>query len=148
MTPDSVERSVVVHGRSATAFEVFTAQLNTWWPTSHSRSGVSDMTCLLEPGSGGRIDERTARGVEYQWGEIVRWEPPQRVAFHWHLGSGSQHPSHVGIQFTEFDDGRTRVDVVHRGPELLGELWERTSAWYAGSWEVVLTAYLTASPTA
>jgi hypothetical protein len=45
------------------------------------------------------------------------------------------------VRFTDLGDGQTRVDVVHRGPELLDALWARNSALYDASWGYVLPLY-------
>jgi hypothetical protein len=57
------------------------------------------------------------------------------------LGSGPTQPTHVEVRFSSHAAESTRVDVTHRGPEWIGELWLRNSPRYEGAWEVVLGAY-------
>ena len=141
MIPNSVERSMTVRCSITTAFQVFSAQLNQWWPKSHSRSGDPNTTVMIEPWIGGRLYERTQAGVEYVWGQVIIWEPPLRLAYHWYLGSSSEQPSRVAISFTDLGNHQTRVDVFHRGPELIGAIWERNFSIYAASWDHILAAY-------
>jgi uncharacterized protein YndB with AHSA1/START domain len=141
MGPDVVERSIVVPCSVTTAFQVFTAQLNRWWPKSHSRSGDPTTTILIEPRPDGRLYERTSAGVEHAWGSVIIWEPPQHLAYHWYLGSSNEQPSRVDVHFIDLRNGQTRVDIMHRGPELIGDRWARNSVIYATSWEYVLPIY-------
>ena len=141
MAADVVERSIVVRCSITTAFDVFTAQLNRWWPKSHSRSGDPNTTIMIEPWPAGRLYERTSAGIEHTWGQVIIWEPPQRLAYHWYLGSSSEQPSRVDVRFTEFGVSQTRVEIAHRGPELVGALWARNSVIYAASWEQLLPIY-------
>jgi len=90
MIPNSVERSIIVRCSIATALQVFSAQLNQWWPKSHSRSGDPNTTVMIEPWIGGRLYEHTQAGVEYVWGQVIIWEPPLRLTYHWYLGSSSE----------------------------------------------------------
>lgn len=141
MSNEYVERAIVVPCTVARAFEFFTAELNRWWPRSHSRSGNADTTVTIEPWMGGRLYERTPQGVEQLWGQVIVWEPPHHLAYHWYLGSSSEQPSRVDVHFIDLGEGRTRVAVTHRGPELLGGLWFRNSAIYDANWGAVLPAY-------
>jgi uncharacterized protein YndB with AHSA1/START domain len=143
MASDVVERSIVVPCSVTTAFQVFTAQLNRWWPKSHSRSGDPNTTILIEPRPDGRLYERTSAGVEHAWGSVIIWEPPHHLAYYWYLGSSNEQPSRVDVSFTEFDNGQTRVEIMHRGPELIGDRWARNSMIYAASWADVLPRYAT-----
>jgi hypothetical protein len=52
------------------AFEVWTAGIGTWWPPAHTVTGQADLV-VLQGGVGGRIYERTADGVEHDWGEVT-----------------------------------------------------------------------------
>ena len=45
------------------------------------------LVVTFESRPGGRIFERTPEGVEHDWGEILAWEPPHRLAYRWHLGT-------------------------------------------------------------
>jgi hypothetical protein len=62
------------------AFGVWATRTSLWWPHSHSVSGDPGLTVTFEPRPGGRIFERTRGGVEHDWGEVLAWEPPRRLA--------------------------------------------------------------------
>ena len=50
------------------AFSTWTSRIGAWWPSDHTVSGDPGLAVFLEGGVGGRIYERTANGVEYDWG--------------------------------------------------------------------------------
>jgi hypothetical protein len=75
---------------------------------------------VLEPGVGGRIYERTPAGVEHDWGEVTVWEPPIRLGYLWHLRRDRADATDVEIRFSDGGEGRTRVEIEHRGWERLG----------------------------
>lgn len=139
---DAIRKTIVVRCSMSTAFRIWTEQIDLWWPKGHSRSGDPRTTVLLEQYVGGRLYERTPNGVEYVWGVVLVWEPPQRFAYHWHLGSGPAQPTRVDVSFTALDSAQTRVEVLHRGPELIGERWWQSSPRFDAAWEHVLPAYL------
>ena len=67
-------------------------------PTTPSR-GEDGLTVVLERRPGGRIFERTASGVEHDWGEVTVWEPPARFAYLWHLRRDRSDATDVEIRF-------------------------------------------------
>ena len=67
------------------AFTVWTAGIGTWWPPDHTMTGRAEEV-VLQGGVGGRIYERTADGTEHEWGEVIVWQPPARLAYLWYLG--------------------------------------------------------------
>jgi uncharacterized protein YndB with AHSA1/START domain len=138
---DAVRKTVVVRCGVEAAFRTWTEQINAWWPKGHSRSGNPGTTVFMERRAGGRIYERTPEGVEHDWGEITAWDPPGHFAYHWYLGSGPGQPTLVDVHFVAQEKGGTRVEVSHRGPELIGDLWSRNASIYDASWENVLAAY-------
>ncbi len=50
------------------AFEVWTAEIARWWPTSHAVSDEPGLRVILEPRLGGRIYELKPSGQEFDWG--------------------------------------------------------------------------------
>lgn len=141
---DTVSKTVIVRCAVDAAFRTWTEQINTWWPKEHSRSGDPGTTVLMENRVGGRLYERTPDGVEHDWGRITAWDPPHHFAYHWYLGSGPEQPTRVDVHFVADGQDGTRVEVSHRGPELIGELWSRNSHAYDAAWDKVLPLYVAA----
>lgn len=139
--PHAVNKSIVVNCTLKVAFRVWTERIGEWWPDGHRPSGESDSTIRMEPGIGGRIFEKTAVGKEHKMGEIVAWNPYTHLAFSWLLGSGESRPSHVDVHFTPLSDTQTQVDLEHRGPEYLGELWESRVEKFEAAWSKILPRY-------
>jgi uncharacterized protein YndB with AHSA1/START domain len=102
------------------AFEVWTAEIGTWWPPDHTVSGRRDLAVVLQAGVGGRIYERTPEGVEHDWGQVTVWAPPTRLTYSWHIGRDRAEATEVEIRFLARGEGGTRVEIEHRGWERLG----------------------------
>jgi uncharacterized protein YndB with AHSA1/START domain len=106
------------------AFAVWAERTSLWWPPSHSVSADPGLTVTFEPRPGGRIFERTPTGEEHDWGEVVAWEPPRRLAYLWHLRQDRADATRVEVTFAPAEAG-TEVTIVHTG-------WERLGARAAG----------------
>jgi uncharacterized protein YndB with AHSA1/START domain len=104
----------------AHAFDVWATRTSTWWPHGHSVSGEPGLAITFEPRPGGRIFERTPAGEEHDWGEVLAWEPPRRLAYVWHLRQDKRDATRVEITFAAEGAG-TRVSIVHSGWERLGD---------------------------
>jgi uncharacterized protein YndB with AHSA1/START domain len=132
---EPLERSFTVACSPAHAFATWAERTSRWWPAGHSVSGDADLTVTFEPRPGGRIFERTPAGEEHDWGEVVVWQPPHRLAYLWHLRQDRADATEVDISFTG-DPGGTLVTIVHRGWDRLGargeELRERNGRGWAG----------------
>ena len=76
---DPLRISFVVDCPPPHAFEVWATRTSMWWPHAHSVSGTPGLTVTFEPRAGGRIFERTPAGDEHDWGEVLVWEPPERL---------------------------------------------------------------------
>ena len=132
-----VRRAVTVERPLEDAFRVFTEGLGTWWPVAtHSIAKDAVETVVMESRAGGRLYERTADGAESDWGRMLVWEPPRRVAFEWHI-TGT--PTEVEVRFTPEGD-RTRIDLEHRGFERLEDGAARRES-YNNGWVTVLERY-------
>jgi hypothetical protein len=138
---EAVRKSATVRCSLEAAFRTWVEQINAWWPKEHSMSGDPDTTISIEGKLGGRIFERTPDGVEYDWGKVAAWDPPRHLAFEWYLGSASDRPTVVDVHFSPIGEAITQIDISHRGPELIGEMWSRNSQRYDAAWGAVLAAY-------
>jgi uncharacterized protein YndB with AHSA1/START domain len=117
------------------AFDTWARDTAGWWPASHSVSTDPGLVVTLEPRVGGRIFERTPSGDEHDWGEVTVWEPPERLAYLWHLRQDRDDATQVEITFTG-SERRTTVRIVHSGWERLGakgsDLRDRNRAGWDG----------------
>ena len=122
------------------AFDVWTCRATMWWPPEHTMSRHDDVVVAFEPRVGGRVFERTPDGAHHTWGEIVAWDPPERLAYTWYIATEPEHATDVEIRFEPEGEG-TRVRIRHGGWERLGAFgvgWRRTNL---AGWDGVLPAY-------
>ena len=104
----------------ATAFEVFTTQIDQWWrrgPRFRNTSGDTGLM-YLEPKVGGRLFESSRRPdgeTVIEIGRVIEWSPPSRLVFKWRNSNFAPDEStHVEINFERCAAG-TRVTVRHSG---------------------------------
>ncbi|MDF2697125.1 MAG: hypothetical protein K0S65_5508 [Labilithrix sp.] len=145
-----VKKSVTVNAPIQHAFDVFTRRIDLWWPRTH-RIGKAEMKeAVLEGREGGRWFERGVDGGECEWGRVLSWEPPARVALSWHIDANWAYEpdparaSRVDVTFTDEGNGRTRVDLTHSGLDRhLG--WEKVREAVAspGGWSGLLELFAT-----
>jgi len=120
-----VRKSVLVAAPIALAFEVFTAQIESWWPMASHHIGEADCAAVvIEPRAGGRWYERGVDGVDGVWGEVLVWEAPRRVVLLWQLNAQFRFDpairTEVDVRFIAVDAHHTRVELEHRGLEAYG----------------------------
>lgn len=156
----TVRVSVEVDVDPATAFEVFTAEIDRWYVRGPYSWMAPDRAVGIrfEPGVGGRLievhDEATGEG--YAFGRVLAWEPGHRLVFA-DLVSGAtpgeppDPPTEVEVRFEPAGAG-TRVTLEHRGldrlPPGVAEQkrrhgWSTVVHWFAGSFRPVELGYLT-----
>ena len=105
--------------------------------------GETRLTLTFEPRAGGRVYERTADGVEHDWGEVLVWEPPRRLVYLWHLRFDRADATEVEITFAPPPDG-TAVTIVHRGWERLGAKGPERRERNARGWSGLIPHYVDA----
>lgn len=138
-----VEKSIQVTLPLEAAFNLFTAGISSWWPlASHSVGEEDTLSCHIEEHQGGRIYEVNKDGSESTWGTVLAWEPPKRFMMSWHPGYESEKATEVEVLF-ESEGAGTRLVLIHRNWEMLGERAEKTRASYLTGWDLVLGRYLT-----
>jgi uncharacterized protein YndB with AHSA1/START domain len=141
--------SILVDTDPALAFEVFTAELDAWWPRTH-HIGQSPMTrSTMEPGIGGRCYSEHEDGSSVQWGKVLVWDPPHRfvmawqVSPQWQFEADTARCSEVEVTFTAQADGKTLVALEHRHFERHGEgaATMRGQVGGDGGWSGLLRLY-------
>ncbi len=145
-----IQKSAVVAASPEKAFEVFTEGIATWWPyETHSvqamdkKAGAPE-TVIFETGPNGRVYERMTSGEEAHWANVTAWEPPSRLVLEWKVNPNAVAPTEIEVRFTAEGDG-TRVDLEHRGWEILGEQATESRAAYDGGWAGVLGEFESAA---
>lgn len=142
---NAIHKTITVACLPEVAFRIWTKQISDWWPKeNHSVSGHPQTAVYFEGVVGGRIYEETPEGIAHIFGEVVAWEPPNFLAYQWYPGSSAQQPTRVEIRFVPLENNQTRVDVLHRGPELIGSLWHGRKDAFNHAWEDVLLSYVQA----
>ncbi len=118
--------------------------MNDWWPTeTHSAGQHESVQVVFETHQGGRVFERTAEGVESEWGKVLEWEPPTRFVMSWHPGRDAEGAQRLEVTFYPEGDG-TRLEIVHSGWEKLGdkERIDDALVGYDEGWDMVLGRYV------
>jgi uncharacterized protein YndB with AHSA1/START domain len=138
---EAVKKSLVVNCSLERAFEVFTREIESWWPThTHSIGGDKIVEVEFEEQVGGRIFERHSDGGEGEWGRVLAWEPPHRFAMSWYPGHDAAEATELDVRFAAEGDG-TRVELEHRGWEILGERAAAAREAYNSGWDEVAGHY-------
>jgi uncharacterized protein YndB with AHSA1/START domain len=140
---EPLELAFTVACAPAHAFDVWATRTSLWWPHGHSVSGEPGLAVTIEPRVGGRIYERTPTGEEHEWGEVLAWEPPHRLAYVWPLRFDRADATEVEIAFAPAAEG-TAVTIVHRGWERLGANGPERRTRNERGWAGLLPHYVAA----
>jgi len=148
-TSEAVRKSITVNASPDTAFEIFTADFDSWWPRTHHLGSTPMTRGLIEGRKGGRCYTEHEDGSEVQWGTILVWEPPRRVVFAWQIAADwkcepdMSKASEVEVRFTPEAGGKTRVDLEHRHFERMtaGAEAMRAGVSAEGGWGTLLQTF-------
>ena len=114
-----VRQSVVVRAPQRRTFDTFVRTIGAWWPVQPFSAGKDQVRAVtVERRRGGRVYETWADGTEVTWGELLAWEPPERVVMSWTM---TPAPTEVELTFSALGPRLTRVAVTHRGWEALSD---------------------------
>src|ERR1700757_2371967 len=112
-TDTAVRKSISVRAEAERAFEVFTAEIDAWWPREHHIGNGPMVRTILECRAGGRCYSSHTDGSEADWGRIVAWEPPRRFTIAWMINANWKcepdisKASEMEVRFTPQADGTT-----------------------------------------
>jgi uncharacterized protein YndB with AHSA1/START domain len=139
-TIEAIRREIVVGIGRERAFEIFTADMTSWWPSAHHIGSAPIEEVLIEPRVGGRWYTRHQDGTETSTGSVTVWDPPGRLVITWQIGSDWKYHmdlvTTVEVIFVAEGPDRTRVLLEHRDLEAFGadaaamrETFEEPGAW-------------------
>ena len=137
---DPLELAFTVDCPVEDAFDLWARRTSMWWPSGHSVSADPGLRVTFEPRVGGRIFERTPDGAEHDWGEVVAWDPPIRLAYLWHLRFDRSDATEVEVTFVP-EGEVTTVRIVHSGWERLGSKAEERRERNKRGWAGVIDPY-------
>jgi hypothetical protein len=135
-----VRRTIEVRVDPATAFAIFTEEIDEWFVKAPRNWRAPDRAIALrfEPGVGGRWLEVWSGGGGAEWGRITAWEPGRRLALdYWHDEPGGL-ATELEIRFEPAPAG-TRVILEHSGWERLPP--ELRAMFTARAWGQLMAAY-------
>ena len=144
-----VLKTITVKASAERAFQVFTNEIDSWWPRSHNiGKGIMKQT-RIEGRAGGRCYSEQTDGTECDWGRVLVWEPPRRFVMAWQIDPQWQYEpdlaksSEVEVRFTPQEGGATRVDLEHRYFQRHGAGADamRTAVESQGGWTGLLQSY-------
>jgi glutathione S-transferase len=145
MTIEPIRRALLVKAPPARAFVLFTEQIGRWWPKGRSIGAQPHQDIVMEPRSEGRWFERSADGVETDWGRVLRWEPPHRLLLAWHLNAEFKFDpgfhTEVEVTFEPANGDQSLVRLEHRDLERFGPSAERVTGLLAGGWPGMLERF-------
>lgn len=147
ITVAPVRKTLLVNATQERAFEVFTRSISKWWPPSHTILKAPLSETLIEPRVGGRWYQIGTDGSQCGIGDVLAWEPPQRLLLSWRLNPDWQFDpnltTEVELRFVAEGPKRTRVEFEHRHLERMGEKAQTTRASIdsPGGWTAILEAY-------
>jgi len=129
------------------AFRRFTAEIDHWWPkATHSVAGEQCRSVRFQVAEDGTrtLVEEAEDGTLSCWGTVRSWEPPERLVCSWHPGRDAATQQTVEVSFREevrHEVPGTRLVLVHRGWEALGDRADEVRASYERGWTPVLEGY-------
>jgi uncharacterized protein YndB with AHSA1/START domain len=144
-----VLKTITVKASAERAFQVFTNEIDSWWPRSHNIGKWIMKQTRIEGRAGGRCYSEQTDGTECDWGRVLVWEPPRRFVMAWQIDPQWQYEpdlaksSEVEVRFTPQEGGATRVDLEHRYFQRHGAGADamRTAVDSQGGWTGLLQSY-------
>jgi uncharacterized protein YndB with AHSA1/START domain len=115
--PASISATTLVEADPATAFRIFTDEVDAWWKRGpRFRPSVHGAGVLkFEGGAGGRLLEVYNDGSSFEFARVTVWEPGSRLMMEMrarNLAPGES--TEVEVRFESVGD-QTRVTIENRG---------------------------------
>jgi hypothetical protein len=119
-----VRKELTINTSQEHAFEVFTKQLDQWWPRAHHIGKADLKQAVMETKEGGRWYEIGVDGSECNWGKVLVWNPPRKVVLAWQITAEWHYDpnflTEVEVNFIERGPNATHFTLEHRNIERFG----------------------------
>jgi hypothetical protein len=142
-----VRKNILVKASPARAFAVFTAEMTSWWPPSHSILKSPLKEYIVEPQVGGRWYAVGEDGSTCQTGYVIAWSPPHSLILAWQINAAWQFDpeliTEVEVRFIATGADHTRVELEHRLLERMGAkaAQARASVDSPGGWGLIIESF-------
>ena len=148
IAPAPIRKTLRLKASQEKAFDTFVGGMGNWWLKSHSLLKTPQQDVRIEPRAGGRWYEIGEDGSEQDWGRVLEWERPDRVALAWQLTADwaydAAFETTVEVRFVA-DGDHVLVEFEHRDLERFGERAAEIRGDYEhgmeGGWEKLLANY-------
>jgi uncharacterized protein YndB with AHSA1/START domain len=148
---EPVRKRVLVNASQTKAFQVFTDQIDRWWPRQHHIGKTPLKKAILEAKPDGRWYATHEDGSESNSGKVLVWEPPKRLVLAWQIKADWQYdPSfitEVEVAFIPEGTDKTWVELEHRNLDRFGDAAKtlRDSIDSPGGWSLMLDEFAKAA---
>lgn len=137
-----IVKSIDVRCPRDRAFRLFTEEISAWWPMkkhSRARDAAGEVTVRVdfEAKVGGRIYETLNTGEQRDWGEVLAFEPGQRLRFTFSMGRAKDKSGEVEVRFAPLGEDASRITLTHSNWERYGDEAETMRGAFARGWEAV-----------
>lgn len=123
------------------AFDVFIAEMDSWWPlTKFSASvkfGTTPKGLHVDARMGGEIIETSEDGSEHLWGTITSYDPHHYLRMDLHIGLPADTASLVEVRFTTLGPEQTRVVLTQSEWERFGQFAKMMYNGYPKGWVAI-----------
>lgn len=136
-----VVKTLELRRSAADAFRIFVHEAARWWPLeTHAlapENNTKAIDHIVEPRVGGRVYEVTADGRQFDWGEVLAYEPGDRFAMTWQLGKPRAESGEVEVRFRAVGPNSCVVTLTHTGWERMGDMGPQMREGYDSGWQSV-----------
>jgi Activator of Hsp90 ATPase homolog 1-like protein len=142
-----VRKQLRVRASQARAFAVFTDEMSSWWPATHSILKSPQKACIVEPRVGGRWYAVGEDGSTCLTGYVIAWNPPQSLLLAWQINAQWQYDpaliTEVDVRFIAESESVTRIELEHRYLERMGAqaAQARSSVDSPGGWGAIIESF-------
>ena len=144
IAPAPIRKSMRVKADRQKAFDTFVRNMGGWWLKGHSLLASPQRDVVIEPRAGGRWYEIGEDGSEMDWGKVLAWDEPDRIALAWQLNAewtyDPDFETTVEVRFTP-DGDHTLVEFEHRDLERMGADAVETFESMDGGWSMLLDLF-------